>query len=364
MRFSAASQDLPQTQCAASRPDHIYLFADDLTGACDAAAAFLPAGYSVRIWMGPKALRTTPEPVQAFNTNSRSLASVAAGLAVSLAMAGLTVEPHSLFFKKIDSAARGSLATELLAAHRVLATQAVLVAPSFPAAGRTVRDGILEIQDASGQHSQLPLASLFPAEIKGKVAAIHHPDELAEALGAGKSILLCDAVTQADLEALTEAATRLSNLLYAGSAGLAQALASLYSAHVPPEPLPASARTLIVTGTPHAVTKLQLDRLADSHPVAHVLRIGCEAGDEARIRAEYQRLDPQALILTGGDAALMAVHALEAHSFILHGEFAPGIPWGIVQGGAAKGRIVITKSGGFGVPTAFSDILNALSGFA
>ena len=364
MRFFSASQDLPQIQCAASRPDYIYLFADDLTGACDAAAAFLPAGYSVRIWMGPKALRATPELVQAFNTNSRSLAPKAAGLAVTLAMAGLTVEPHSLFFKKIDSSARGSLATELLAAHRVLATHAVLVAPSFPAAGRTVRDGILEIQDTSGQHSQLPLASLFPAESGGKVAVIHHPDELAEALGAGKSILLCDAVTQGDLEALARAASGLSNLLYAGSAGLAQALASLFSVHVPPKPLPVSARILIVTGSSHAVTKLQLDHLAVSHPAAHVLRIGCEAGDEACIRAEFQRLDPQALILTGGDTALRAVRALEAHSFILHGEFAPGIPWGIVQGGAAEGRIVITKSGGFGAPTAFSDILNALSGLA
>jgi uncharacterized protein YgbK (DUF1537 family) len=364
MRFFSVNQDLPQTQYVTSRPDHIYLLADDLTGACDAAVAFLPAGYSVRVWMGPKALRITPEQVQAFNTNSRSLTPVSASLAVSFAMEGLTVDPHTLFFKKIDSSARGSLATELLAAHHALATQAVLVAPSFPAAGRTVSNGILEIQDASGQHSQLPLASLFPAESMGKVTAIHHSDELAEALGSGKSILLCDAVTQADLEALAQAATRLSNLLYAGSAGLAQALASLYSVHVPPEPLPVSTRTLIVTGTPHAVTKLQLDRLADSHPTAHVFSIHSKAGDEASIRAEFQRLDPQALILTGGDTAVMVVRALEAHSLILHGEFAPGIPWGIVQGGAAEGRIVITKSGGFGAPTAFSDILNTLSGTA
>jgi uncharacterized protein YgbK (DUF1537 family) len=58
------------------------------------------------------------------------------------------------------------------------------------------------------------------------------------------------------------------------------------------------------------------------------------------------------------------VHALEAHSFILQGELAPGIPWGLVQGGDAHGCVVVTKSGGFGGPAAFEDIVTALQGQA
>jgi uncharacterized protein YgbK (DUF1537 family) len=343
-------------------PSHVYLLADDLTGACDAAAAFLNAGHSVRVWFGLMALHATPESVQAFSTNSRAHAPKEAILAVSHTAAGFTGKSNSLFFKKIDSAARGPLAAELLAAHRALGTETILVAPSFPAAGRTVSDGILYIRDAAGQDTRLPLAGLFPPEVQPLTAMIARPEEIAAARASGRSILLCDATTQTDLEALAHAAADLPGLLYAGSAGLARAIASIHSASQAPQPLPRSARTLIVTGTGHPVTRLQLEQLAESQRCARVLRIHFEASDAARIRAAFQEFDPQTLILTGGDTALLATRALDAHSFILHGEFAPGIPWGLVQGGAAHGRIILTKSGGFGSPTTLSDILATLSG--
>jgi uncharacterized protein YgbK (DUF1537 family) len=53
-------------------------------------------------------------------------------------------------------------------------------------------------------------------------------------------------------------------------------------------------------------------------------------------------------VLTGGDTASFVLRALNASSILLAGELAPGIPWGIIQGGDAEGCIVITKSGGFG----------------
>jgi uncharacterized protein YgbK (DUF1537 family) len=83
-----------------------------------------------------------------------------------------------------------------------------------------------------------------------------------------------------------------------------------------------------------------------------------------RIRSAFRKASPRALILTGGETALLAVHALEAHSFILQGEISPGIPWGLIQGGLAHGCVVVTKSGGFGSPDAFNEILTALQGQA
>ena len=364
MRTPTASSVLAPAKLTVPHPSHIYLLADDLTGACDAAAAFLNAGHSVRVWFGLKALHSTTESVQALCTNSRAYAPEQAMLAVSHAATGFAGKSKALFFKKIDSAARGPLAAELLAAYRALGAEAILVAPSFPAAGRTVRNGILDIQDAAGQHTQLPLAGLFPPEIQPLIALIAHPKKIAAARAAGKFILLCDAVTQADLEALARVAADLPNLLYAGSAGLAQAIASLDSAPRNSQPLPRSVRTLIVAGTSHPVTKLQLDNLVDDAPFAQALCIHFEANDGARIRAAFHEFDPQTLILTGGDTALLAVRALDAHSSILRGEFAPGIPWGIVQGGIAHGRTIITKSGGFGSSTILSEILATLSGQA
>jgi len=343
----------------------IVLLADDLTGACDAAAAFLRSGRTVRVWFGTGVEFSTPESVQAFSTNSRELSARRAARVVSLACTALAGDPNSLFFKKIDSAARGPLAAEILAAHHILGTRAVVFAPAFPAAGRTVRDGTLEVEDAAGQHAQIRLERLFPLTVRGRIFHVSHARELVPALDAGKTLLICDSATQLDLDALARAVKDTPGLLYAGSAGLAQALASLVPARPMAPLVPVAARTLLIAGTSHAVTKLQLKELESTNPGGvHVLRLGMSFGASARVRSAFSAYAPQALILTGGETAQLAVRALAAHSFILQGEFAPGIPWGTVQGGDAHGCTVVTKSGGFGSPTAFNEILAALRGRA
>jgi uncharacterized protein YgbK (DUF1537 family) len=365
MPTEARNPDFIPPSFADPQSGRVNLLADDLTGACDAGAAFLRSGFSVRVWFGTSVEFSTPESVQAFNTNSRALSARRAARVVSLACTALAGDPNSLFFKKIDSAARGPLAAELLAAHRTLATRAILFAPAFPAAGRTVRDGILEIEDAAGKHSQVRLDHLFPLTVRGRIFHVAHARELAPALDAGKTLLICDSVTQADLDALARAAMDLPGLLYAGSAGLAQALAGLVPARPMTALVPVVVRTLLIAGTSHPVTKLQLEELgAADHEGVRVLRLRMAFGATARIRSAFRRYAPQALILTGGETAQLAVRALAAHSFILQGEFAPGIPWGSVQGGDAHGCTVVTKSGGFGSPTALIEILAALKGRA
>jgi len=348
---------------AASLPDRIYILADDLTGACDSGISFLRAGSGVRVWLGAAAQFSAPEPVQAFNTDSRSLSPAKASHVVSRSLAAIASNPHALLFKKIDSAGRGPLAAEILAAHRVSGSRAVLLAPAFPAAGRTVRNGILEIHDATGQRTLIDVAALFPPRHRDLIHLVSRSEMLGAALDTGKPVLLCDSSTQSDLESLVRSAENFPGLLFAGSAGLAQALACRNSLHVPRTSAPSAARTLIVAGSDHPVTELQLRVLdrADSHAV-QVLRIRLSRRDCPRILDAFHNFAPQALILTGGDTAVFAAGTLGAHSFILHGELAPGIPWGTVQGGMAEGCIVITKSGGFGVPTIFNEILAMLRG--
>jgi D-threonate/D-erythronate kinase len=352
---------------AAALPEHIVLLADDLTGACDSAAAFLPTGRAVRVWLGAAATFPAAEPVQAFNTDSRSLSPAKASRIVARAAATLASNSQTLLFKKIDSAARGPFAAEILAAHLAFGSRAVLLAPAFPAAGRAVRNGILEIQDATGQRTQIDVTNLFPPRSKSLIALVSRPEELGAAIDAGKSVLLCDSSAQSDLEALVRAAQKFSGLLFAGSAGLAQALASLAARRIHCVPPPFAARTLLIAGSDHPVTQLQLGALdrVDDHVdprAVHVLRLDFNSRDRARILDTFRTFAPQALILTGGDTALFAASTLGAHSFILHGELAAGIPWGIVQGGSAEGCIVITKSGAFGAPSAFNEILSALRG--
>jgi uncharacterized protein YgbK (DUF1537 family) len=364
MPTPASNPERAYPSFADSRSARIVVLADDLTGACDAGAAFLRAGHSVRVWFGTSVQFSAPESVQAFNTNSRSLPPGSAASTVSQAAAALGSDPNSLFFKKVDSAARGPFAAEIQAAHRTLKTRAVLLAPAFPSAGRTVRDGILEIRDAGGEDKQINLVRLFPFTSRGKIIGISSPSEIEPAIDSGKSILICDSTTQTDLESLARAAAELPGLLYAGSAGLAQALASLGLARISAALVPAVSRTLLIAGSPHPATRLQLDTLdSDRFDGVRVLRIG-RFFATARMRSAFRTHNPQALILTGGETAMLAVNAFEAHSFILQGELAPGIPWGLVQGGPAHGCVVVTKSGGFGGPDAFNEILAALRGQA
>src|SRR5208337_3189547 len=158
--------------------------------------------------------------------DSRSLSPAKASRIVARTAAVLASNPKALLFKKIDSAARGPFAAEILAAHRAFGSRAVLFAPAFPAAGRAVRNGILEIQDATGQRTLVDIVSLFPPGSKSLIGLVSRPEELAAAFDTGKPVLLCDSSTQSDLEALARAAEKIPGLLFAGSAGLAQALAS------------------------------------------------------------------------------------------------------------------------------------------
>jgi D-threonate/D-erythronate kinase len=365
MIAESPSPDLAQASFADASSGRVVLLADDLTGACDAGAAFIRCGRTVRVWFSPVVQFSAPENVQAFTTNSRSLSPARAARVVSRAVKTLGSHTGSLFFKKVDSACRGPVGAEVLAAHRALSARAVLFAPAFPSAGRVVRGGTLQIHDSAGQSSEIKLANVFPITARHHIANISSPSDLAPALVSGKTILVCDSASQADLENLARGAQTFPGLLYAGSAGLALALAGLNPVSVPPALLPATERALIIAGSPHPVTKLQLESLdRQRFPGIRVVKIGLTFAARLRIRSAFRSAAPRALIVTGGETALLAVHALEAHSFILQGEISPGIPWGLIQGGLAHGSVVVTKSGGFGSPGAFNEILTALQGQA
>jgi D-threonate/D-erythronate kinase len=363
MPIAAINSPQKPARSTARFPERIYILADDLTGACDTAAAFLRTGRAVRVWLGAEASFPASEPVQAFNTDSRALSPAKASRIVSRTTAALASNPRALLFKKIDSAARGPIAAEILAAHRAFGSRAVLLAPAFPAAGRTVRNGILEINDATRKCVKIDLDGLFTARNRGLIYFVSHSKELAAAFASGKPVLLSDSSTQSDLASLVRAAEKLPRLLFAGSAGLARALSGRFARRRRRVPRPSASRTLIVAGSDHPVTNLQLENLdRRQFGAVKLLRLHFSRRDRARIFAAFRTLMPQALILTGGDTAQLVASTLGAHSFILQGELAPGIPWGTVQGGMAEGCIVITKSGGFGTPTVLNEILAALRG--
>jgi len=352
-----------------SHASRIVILADDLTGACDSGVAFLRSGRRVRVVLDISSFDTSSmsDPtaesgqVWSFTTESRNVSVEEATRCLTESMLKL---PHadSLFFKKVDSAARGHLGTEIVATLRASSAAIALVAPAFPAAGRTVQAGILRVSDFTGQNSTTSLHDLFPreAEVQIDILPIGTIDEIdrgiAAAIANGIEILLCDTNTQEHLHDLAVAALRLQKpILWAGSAGLAHALAeellAAYPACIGNQPIASRpGRNLLFVGTPHPVTRLQVSRLDPSTHETCLIKHGSTS--EEGIRTTFQSSPVSALILTGGDTAAFVLRSLKASSILLCGEVAHGIPWGIVEGGLADGCVVITKSGGFGDPEA------------
>ncbi len=334
--------------------DRIVIIADDLTGACDSAVAFASAGWPTSFLLDASASlsETCSGSVTAVSTGTRNLAPIAAASHVSAAIAALR-SPSALLFLKIDSAARGNMASEIPAARSASGAALALVTPAFPAAGRTVSSGVLHIRDIAGQDTAIDLRTTFPAaEVisQGSISALEHG--IRSAISQGTQILLCDAVTQEDLENLAAAALRIQQpILWAGSSGLARALAASMPTpairsmqQIPPR----SGRTILFAGTEHPVTARQLDHLRQQNPGSIVHSVDFTAQGQQAILSLFLEFPVASLILTGGDTASFVLRTLGATAIALAGELAPGIPYGRIEGGLADGCTVVTKSGGFG----------------
>jgi uncharacterized protein YgbK (DUF1537 family) len=348
----------------------IVIVADDLTGACDSGVAFLASGRTVRVMLhGPGCNANVGFPasndgepdVISFTTETRNLTEKEASERVAEAMATLAgAQRPVIVFKKVDSAARGNLGAETVATLEASGVALALVAPAFPQTERTVHSGILSVHDCSGQDSRISLRDQFSLVDSNHIGVLNAgpaPNLLGEirhAIDSGMRILLCDAETQEDLERLSVAALQLQEpILWAGSAGLARALAATLPGlerRPTPQTTRLRGRTLLFAGKPHPVTQLQLSCLEEHprRPEHAVVRVDCGPAPKQEIRDAFAAEPVAALILTGGDTAALVLQSLHASSILLGGELSPGIPWGFVEGGAADGCLVVTKSGGFG----------------
>ena len=353
----------PSTQSApiASEMPPVIILADDLTGACDSAAAFLGKADAVRVLLHPVGARANARTVTAVSTETRNQSSADATRAVERTrMAFQKVQGTEIIFKKIDSAGRGHQAAETMAALTAWKVPLALVAPAFPEAGRTVSNGVLHIRDSAQQDTSLNFTAVFETECRNGVdlLPVGTEDQLEQgirrALDRGTRVLLCDSETQQDLDRLAAAAYRIQKpILWTGSAGLASGLASQFPparSAMPIDYVWPEGRTLLFVGTGHPVTVLQVLHLQESAGAAasNIHRIQWNNSSAEYVRSAFSESPVAVLILTGGDTAAFVLQTLNADAIRLAGELAPGVPWGFVEGGEADGCVIVTKSGGFG----------------
>jgi D-threonate/D-erythronate kinase len=359
------------------------LIADDVTGACDTGVQFARHGLSSEVWLDPTRVPRTLAHVVALNTDSRC-DEVAAAKAKIQQIASLysDIRP-GIILKKIDSTLRGNVGQEILATMRYFRRDCAIIAPAFPAMGRTVRNGILEWKDCSGagsvdigkllQQQGIPSQRIVTTGVSTQDAA---SEALLGSMNANPGMfIVTDCTEQEDLGILVSSAYHLrQRLLWVGAAGLGMALARKLGNSTPKQSatLSKDASVLFWIGSTHPVTQNQRDVfLKDSAGIEIVAEPGTLAiarraiQEKRRLLLKIERehttrhsldaflnglkdLSVAGMLFTGGDTAMLVCNCLGAYAIRLVDEVAPGIPWGNLCGGSFDGLPVATKAGGFG----------------
>jgi D-threonate/D-erythronate kinase len=354
-----------------------------------------------------------PEDLDAavFDTDSRTLRPGLAARYVS--EAGRSARAARLVYKKFDSTLRGSVAEELSAALESTRRRSAVVAPAFPAAGRTTAGGTQLVHGVPVHETELKNDPRTPvreghlptllggwSSSVGTLSAgdLEDPENVRRALEANEWTV-ADAEREADLEALVRAVPGPERVLWAGSAGLALALGAVHPGPRPAEArvaLPKARSVLVVVGSLNGVSRGQLGRLVEEHgevaiPVgpgsAGTVREVVAAAREALsggvcavvhssgrassgARGQVMRSLAGAaaalaeeglfdgLVLTGGSTAVAVSRRLGASGIRLAGEVEAGVPAGTLIG--PKPYTVVTKAGGFGGPKTLVEAVQSL----
>ena len=401
------------------------IVADDLTGAADACATFVTHGLSGSVVFD---LSGAPSAhVIAVSTDSRARSSALAAERVREAVRfAAACHGQALLFKKIDSTLRGHVGEEVSAAIEASRARVAIVAPAFPAMGRTVEHGLLRVTGTGAippRHVAGRLEShgvrncrRIPRPASAIGAGGDWRDRMIDAISGGARALVCDSVDDDDLDGIVAAAWTLEGpVLWVGSAGLADALArrlgrrggadlgnmsagAIHADHddrASHEPGAAPAARLTIgrgprgpvimwIGSHHPATNAQQHYLAHgTPPVAIVSEFEIEAAAECLDRGTHVLVDisrhsandviarmvasvvdrPLAgFVMSGGDTAARVCQMLGAACIELGGEVRPGIPWGWLRTRAGRAWPVVLKSGGFGGEDALHHAIACLSG--
>ena len=267
----------------------IAIIADDLTGGADSGAPFARAGLVTLIALSPTAPYLESD-VLVVSTESRHLIADQA-LAKAWRAVESFLEAHAQgevawVYKKIDSTLRGHPRPELFAVIEALGCERALVAPAFPAQGRTTFDGRqlvdgTPIEQTSFGHEvrSSDLLALFdggagglPVRLVELSAVRRGPAAVCEVFRrTAPALLVADAETDADLVTLAQAAVTSHVRLMCGSGGLARALADVLATWPdnhgmpapkaptpPPVPRP-NGPVLVVAGSRHPRTARQVN---------------------------------------------------------------------------------------------------------
>jgi len=117
----------------------IIVIADDFTGAAEIAG--LGLRYSLKAELQTDFVTASNTELLVVDTDTRCLDAVEAAKKVKHVCDGIKLIRSDLIYKKVDSALRGNVLTELEASLSVLNKDRAVLLPANPSMGRTIRDG-------------------------------------------------------------------------------------------------------------------------------------------------------------------------------------------------------------------------------
>ncbi len=365
-----------------------FVLADDLSGALEAGAAFLAAGWRPYVPVGDPGVATVGEgELLVLSSETRNAAPATARATVARLLALPGVRQRELLFKKVDSTLRGPIGAELAALQEALPGRRIFLCPANPLTGRTVRAGRLLVKGVPVDQTEFghdPLSPIGTADIvqllEGQGVRAHR-----DGLEVADSVCVCDAD---DLEALRQLVMRARAMnppgLLVGSGALGALLAA--DRRQPAAPIAewrAPDSLLVICGSRHPQSLRQMAELAgtgvtvisvslDQEPavVAETLARAREKSAVVGVTFQVEGVSDAAsavqawivrlaravdergifstLGLTGGETAAAVVHALGADRLEVRAEFEPGVISSSLVRAGRPGLRVITKPGGYG----------------
>jgi D-threonate/D-erythronate kinase len=347
----------------------LTILADDLTGACDTGTLFAARGaVPVTVWPAP----ARAAAVSVVDTETRTMPAAHARARVQTVVGAA---PRARYFKKIDSTLRGRIGAEVAGLVDATGARSAVICPALPSEGRAVVDRVLFVGGLPVAETPVANDPEFPAGRSSNVVDILRPDIdrplawipldqvragvpslSARMLRLAGTVMVADADTDDDLDALVQAALRLAEPpVLAGAAGLARALAASLGLLGEGPDIPGG-RWLIVAGSAHPATRAQITAAraagltvlatadeAEPDRAAAVARLAGQA------RATLASDGYDVVVVTGGETAAALYHALGAERIDLLGAPCPGLAFGHLRIGDRMLPLV-TKAGGFGLP--------------
>jgi uncharacterized protein YgbK (DUF1537 family) len=150
-------------------PDsRLAVIADDLTGACDTACQFALYGFRPEVMQLATCYARHPQFLVCNSESRKDEAAVARQKVFDVTLM-LLKAGYLPFYKKLDSTLKGAWIAELDGMAKAVKPEIVVVAPAFPAWGRTTVEGIQRV------HGRPVLESRFHALPQGDRSGAAEP---------------------------------------------------------------------------------------------------------------------------------------------------------------------------------------------